>query len=204
MSQKAKRDTIVKMYIQAHLSMGQIAQRLNMGPSGVRYWLDKAGVKSRSISDAINILYTNKFGKKPFKLKNNLTAIDEKLKVAGIMLYWGEGSKTNNCVKFANSDPEMIKTFLSFLRNICGISEKRMKALIHMYPDLNEKKLLEFWSSVTKIPKINFYKSFVHKGKKGTYKNKSLYGTLSISYCDKLLLGQILAWIEEYRVKLTY
>ncbi|MBI2035856.1 MAG: hypothetical protein HYT12_04245 [Candidatus Liptonbacteria bacterium] len=204
MSHKIKQDLIVGMYTGEHLSMDQIAKRLGMGPSGVRYWLDKAGIKSRSISEAINILYTNKFGKKQFILKNHLSRNDERLKVAGIMLYWGEGSKTNNSVKFANSDPAMIKVFLKFLRTICGISERRMKALIHMYPDLNEEKLLEFWSKVTKIPKTNFYKSFVHGGKGGTYKNKSIYGTLAISYCDKLLLKQILAWIEEYRIKLTH
>lgn len=115
------------------------------------------------------------------------------------MLYWGEGGKSGNVVKFTNSDPAMIRVFLKFLRTICGIDENRLKALIHIYPDHDEKKLLSLWIKNTGIPKERFYKSYLHEGKPGTYKNKSEYGTLTINYPDKRLLEIILKWIEYYK-----
>ncbi len=182
-------------------SMGQIAKKMGLSPSTIRYWLDKNGIKRRLISDAINSWYSIKFNKKPFKLKINLSPNEKDLKTSGIMLYWGEGAKSGNVVKLSNSDPDLIRLFLNFLRNICGIDEKRLKALIHLYPDHNENELLQFWIKITNIPRERFYKPFIHKGKKGSYKNKVKWGTLAINYPDKNLLKTLLNWINEYRDK---
>lgn len=179
--------------------MAQTADKLKLSPSAIRYWLDKNGTKRRSRSEATNKWYLTKFNKKPFQLKPKLSASDENLKTAGIMLYWGEGGKSGNVVKFTNSDPAMIRLFLRFLRIICGIDENRLKALIHIYPDHDEKELLSIWIEKTGIPKEHFYKSYLHVGKPGTYKNKSKYGTLTINYPDKRLLGIILEWINYYK-----
>ncbi len=191
--------SITKLYLENGFSMAQIANKLKLSPSTVRYWLDKNGAKRRSRSEAINKWYLTKFNKKPFQLKSSLSSSDENLKTAGIMLYWGEGGKSGNVVKFTNSDPAMIRIFLKFLRIICGIDENRLKALIHIYPDHDEKKLLSLWMEKTSIPKERFYKSYLHEGKPGTYKNKSKYGTLTINYPDKRLLEIILGWIDYYK-----
>jgi len=197
-----KQQTIINLYVKNKLSMMQIAQRLNLSASGVGYYLHKNGVQKRSVSDAITNLHITKFNKRPFKLKNHLTKKEEELKIAGAMLYWGEGSKNGNTVKFTNSNPGMIRLFLKFLRIVCGVSEDRLKALIHMYPDHNKKEIELFWSRATKIPSRRFYLSYIHKGKPGTYKNKSPYGTIALNYSDKRLLMTILQWIKEYEKKL--
>lgn len=187
------------MYVREKLSAMQIAQKLQTTPSGVAYYLRKNGVKKRSISDAITELHKTKFSKTPFALKKKLTSKDKFLKVSGVMLYWGEGNKEGGTVRFTNSNPRMIKVFVSFLREVCGIDEERLKALVHIYPDQNYKRLKRFWSTTTNIPTKNFYKPNIHNGaRKGTYKRKSEYGTLAVSYSDKKLLEQINLWIWEY------
>jgi hypothetical protein len=40
----------------------------------------------------------------------------EALHVAGCMLYWAEGAKDRNQIRFTNSDPEMARFFVGFLR----------------------------------------------------------------------------------------
>lgn len=192
-------NSINKLYLEDGLSMAQIAEKLKLSASTVRYRLDKNGIQRRSRSESINKWYLTKFNKKPFKLKSSLSADEINLRTAGIMLYWAEGGKSGNVVKFTNSDPEMVRIFLKFLRIICGIDKDRLKALIHIYPDHDEKKLLSLWVKKTGIPKEHFYKSYLHQGKPGTYKNKSRYGTLAISYPDKRLLEIILKWIDGYR-----
>src|SRR3990167_2844725 len=161
---------LVAAYLQDNLSMAQVGARFNVSPSAVVYYLNKNKVSRRSRSDAITQLYITKFHKKPVTIKENLSKREERLRLAGVMLYWAEGCKGWSTVKFVNSDPAMIKLFLSFLRDICGIWENRLKLLIHMYPDHKENELIKFWSKTTRVPKTNFYKSFVHKGSQGTYK----------------------------------
>ena len=198
---KKQLQLILELYSKQKLSMAQVASKLSLSPSTVRYWLDKNGVKRRSINEAIDSWYLTKFNKKPFQLKTTLTEELKVLKTTGIMLYWGEGAKTENVVKFVNSDPEMIRIFLRFLREVCGIQENRLKALIHVYPDHDENKLKSFWVNLTNIKKEHFYKSYLHEGKNGTYRNKSKWGTITINYPDKHLLELLLEWINEYKNK---
>lgn len=200
---KNKEFDIVYLYNESKLSMAQIANLFGLSVSTIRYYLDKHNIKRRTISEAIIYINKTKFKKEPFKLKEKFSWRDKELKIAGIMLYWGEGNKSGNVAQFTNSDSEMIKLFLNFLRNICGISEKRLKALVHIYSNQDRKFVENFWIKTTGIPKMNFYPSHIHKGKKGTYKNKSVYGTIAISYPDKQLLRIILNWIEDYKRKLA-
>ncbi len=181
------------------LSVAQIGEQLGVSSKRIDYLLKKNGIEKRSISEAITRINITKFHKVPFIPKADFTHNDIELKITGIMLYWGEGAKTNGSVRLANSNPEIIKIFLLFLRKICGVDEKRIKAIVHKYPDQDENFLLDFWTKITAIPKERFYRSHLLAGKKGTYKHKSRYGTITISYCDVKLLRLILYWIDECR-----
>ena len=194
--------SIIEKYTDRNLSVAQIAHDFNITISKVRYCLNKFEIPKRSISEAITNLNITKFGKIPFNLKKNLSVEEEELRVAGTMLYWAEGAKIgSNNIKFVNSDPDMIKLFLRFLRDICGIHEERLKPLLHLYHDQDRHKLEKFWSGVAKIPLTRFNKSHIHQGKIGTYRKKSPYGTIALNYSDKKLLGKILSWIEEYKYR---
>ncbi len=180
-------------------SMFQIAQDLKISNNKVRYWLEKNDIPRRNRSNAANLIYFHKFYKLPFKIKKKLSKDDELLLIAGIMLYWAEGTKrSGNYVDFVNSNPEMIKVFLKFLRNICGIQENRLRISLHLYEDQDETKIKKQWSEITNISLKQFYSSYIHQGKAGSYKKKSKYGTVSIRYADKRLFDQILDWIEKY------
>src|SRR4029079_5211886 len=47
---------------------------------------------------------------------------------AGVALYAGEGSKTEGCVRFANSDPAMIRFFCTWFRRFFEVDEARLRA----------------------------------------------------------------------------
>ncbi|HTW96047.1 MAG TPA: hypothetical protein VMD74_00095 [Candidatus Methylomirabilis sp.] len=188
---------VIKLYKDSFFSVQQITEKLNLPPFKVRSILDKNLIKRRSIGDAIRYLNITKFNKSIFRVKENLNDNEEKLKIAGVMLYWGEGTKAGGTVTFSNSDPKMVRIFLKFLRKICGISESRVRALLHIYPDHNEKKLKYFWSQITGIPESQFSKTFIHRKSGGSYKNTSEYGTISLRYSDKQLLVIINNWIKD-------
>ena len=186
-------------------SMSMVAEQLNVSVHKVQYWLEKESINRRKPSEATTLAHIKKFNKIPCKIKTNLNVEQEKLLIAGVMLYWAEGSKkNNNHVAFSNSDPDMVKLFLNFLREICGIQESRLHLLLHIYTDQNENELKSFWSGVTKIPLNQFHKTYIHQGKAGNYKKKSQYGTISLRYGDKKLFDQIIQWIERYKKTLEY
>lgn len=199
---EAVQNGLIASYLKDNLSLAQIGVKFHVSPSTVVYYLDKYKIARRSRSEAVTQWHITKFHKKPIKIKKTFSDNEEKLRLAGVMLYWAEGCKGWGTVKFVNSDPDMVKLFLSFLRKICGIWEDRLKLLVHMYPDHDKDALIDFWSGVTQVPRENFYKSFIHIGKKGTYKKKSLHGTLVVNYSDKKLLDTINFWISGYRKKL--
>ncbi|MCP6718529.1 MAG: hypothetical protein KJI70_03285 [Patescibacteria group bacterium] len=168
--------------------MLEIAKLLNISHNKVRYWLEKNNISRRSRSEASFLVHSQRFNKTPANVKQDFTSTQEKLLISGTMLYWAEGSKDpNGYVSFANSDPKMIQLFLKFLYEICGVQKKRIRLLLHAYEDQKDLKLENYWSRITKVSLNQFHKTYVHKGKKGTYKKKSKHGTLSLRCYDKKL-----------------
>ena len=189
---------IIRLYVTEHYSMQQIADTFNVSLNKIVYRLDKHSIERRNLSEAIRYLNLVKHQKGDFHVKSKLTNSEEKLKVAGTMLYWGEGTKTGGSVALCNSDPRIIILYLKFLREICGVSEKRLRIGLHIYPDHKAEKLIRYWSTVTGIPKKQFNVPYVHVGRRGTYKRLSKYGTVAVRYSDKKLLATINSWISEY------
>ncbi|MEK7117227.1 MAG: hypothetical protein AAB861_00440 [Patescibacteria group bacterium] len=181
--------------------MREVAKNLGVSIDAVTYFMRKYELKRRSFTEISQIL----FSKKPisFRLKKNLNQSDEILKVLGVTLYWGEGYKSKKAkgVDFANSDPNMIKVFVNFLRKICDIDESRLRVYLYCYANQNPRKLLDFWSKVTKISPTKFTKPYVRRDFRKEKIDKMKNGLIHVRYCDKKLLIQILNWIEEYKNK---
>jgi|SRR3989344_7224894 len=188
---------IVDGYEDQKLSEMQLAKLFSISPNRVRRILDQHQVQRRSISDAITNLNITKFNKRPFVAKTELNANEQMLKWAGVMLYWGEGTKKGASVALSNSDPLMVLVFVAFLRSICGVDEKRMRIGLHYYQDHNPDTLVAYWSKLTGVPKSQFDRPFLHNAGKGSYKLKSKYGTVAVRYSDTKLLTLIINWIVD-------
>lgn len=115
------------------------------------------------------------------------------LKVIGSMLYVCEGTKARidkrydrliYSIELTNSDPKIIKVFRIFLDDIIKIDKKRIRGQLFLYPDLNERKLVKFWSKTSSIPPSQFNKSICLKLKTGKFKANPL-GTFKIRYSCK-------------------
>ena len=94
-------------------------------------------------------------GKKDIKIMDR-----NHLLILGSALYWGEGTKyvgRSPSLIFTNSDPDMIKVYMKFLRRGLLIKEMDIKAGIHIHPYVDVKKSREFWSKVTGLARDVFY-----------------------------------------------
>jgi len=191
-------DLVKELYLEKGLSVADISAQYGISKWCLYNLMERNSVPRRSYSEAnYNV---NKY-RPQFEIANTLTGEQIELKIAGIMLYWAEGTLKGSTVDFANSNPAMIKIFLKFLRNICGIKEERLRVYLYTHENCNISKAISFWHSVTKISTDQFTKPYVRKGNPNTSNRKMLFGLIHIRYNDKKLLGLIKKWIEEYTGK---
>ncbi len=190
---------IQNLYHRNGLSANEIAKELGVSVWVILGFMRRNNIARRSFKEA-NRVY---FDRKPstFSVKEKLSSIEEKLKMAGVFLYWGEGAKLRgeNCgVDFANSNTEMIRVFVNFLREICGVNEKKLRVYLYCYSNQNIEILLNYWYKVTNISLDQFTKPYIRNDFLIEKSERMKYGMVHIRYADKKLLIQIDSWIKEY------
>ena len=191
-------ENIKKYYIYG-FSISEVAKKVEMSPSGVKYILKRDSVTIRLRSDAVRLKHNTRLKSYSSFISKKIPKNLQNLYLISLALYWGEGSKTGNTIAITNSDPDIILIFLKFLRKICKVDEKRIHILIHYHSDQNENKLVSYWSSITKVSKSNFYKSTIHTKNKKQSTKRLKFGTISLRYSDSLLFKEILARIDELK-----
>ena len=125
--------------------------------------------------------------------------------IAGIALYWAEGSKSyNNQLSFINSDPEMIifmhKWFITFF----DIDSEDIIARIFINEIHKSRiaKVLNFWSDLLNLTKDCFRKTiFIKSKQRKVYANHdSYFGQLSLRFKKSSTLRyKILALINNLK-----
>ena len=126
---------------------------------------------------------------------------DRDLLIAGVALYWGEGTKVSSDVRFCNSNAELVIFAMKWMRQSLHVSESEFM----MYVGINElhkdrlMEVVEYWSKVTRVPIEQFRKPTLFKvGNKKIYENfANYYGTITIRVAkSSKLLYKILGLIE--------
>jgi len=142
--------------------------------------------------------------------KNDIKRISQReLLLIGAALYWAEGYKrpivkngkerTFHAISFSNTDPQMIKGFIRFLKNILQIPESRIYATIRIFEHISEKEAMQYWQKITALPPQNFRKSYYGISKSSLGKrpyNRLPYGTIQVTVGDTKNFHRIMGWIE--------
>lgn len=197
-------------------SIKEIAHLLHVAQSSVSIWVknvrlssgQKALLKQNQFHSSVVERRSNTRKQKALLVRQSVvnTAKDEfKINSANILailgagLYWAEGGKTQrNLVRFSNGDPRMIKLMMGFFRKICGVSESKFRAHIHMPFSLNHLVAEEYWSSISGIPLTQFFKTYRKPDQFKLNPRETLpYGTFDIYICDTKLFLTIQGWIEK-------
>ncbi len=222
MVQKIKQNEAIKLRLQGK-SYGEILKALNIPSKGtLSFWFKdiKLPLEAKERLKK-NILIARKRGLFNFNkqrtrriIKENNLIFSKAIKVVkpiseyeliliGAALYWGEGTIHHGRHKyprlsFSNSNAQMIKLYMLFIRKILKVEEKRIKSGIHIHPNIKEKTARKFWSRVTGLPESNFYISRqisrLSKFKRG--KKFLPYGTIQIIINRRQLFYQVKGYIN--------
>jgi hypothetical protein len=190
---------LIKQYSFEKKSASEIATILGCSISKVNYWLKKNGITKRSISEAV---YSKKNPNgNPFSVTTPLNKKEILLLGLGLGLYWGEGNKKNKSeIRLGNSDPDLLNCFIHFLEKRYVINRRDLRFSLQVHNDVVVSQVEAFWRNKLNVSKTQFYKTIVSKSnKKGTYRNKSQNGVLTVYFLNSRLRNHLLGEIEKLR-----
>ena len=185
------------------ISVKKIARALGVSASTASYWtrdvilsveqlenLRQSTIKGAELGRLRSALLQKKRRLKIIELVKDktrerlLNLQSREFLIAGIALYWSEGSKKDRRVEFCNSDPRMIKFFIHWLHDCFNVKSEDLRG----YIGINEVHLKregivkQYWSELTGIPLSQFRKTYFKRAaNKKVYENfNEHYGTLNI------------------------
>lgn len=123
----------------------------------------------------------------------------EEFFIAGLFLYWGEGSKSilSQYVAFSNTDPAMINFFIKWLESL-GCERKKLVIRMHLYRDMDVMKELNYWAKAIGISKTQFRKPYIKESKFSalSYKPGFGHGTCNVIIYDAMLGKKIMMGLK--------
>ena len=103
--------------------------------------------------------------------------------IAGCMLYWAEGSKERNQLQFTNSDPNMARFFVDFLKTHFRLEPRDIKITCNLFADHvdHQHEIERHWLDVLGLPDESLRKSVVNVYSK--YSKRKRVGNLPYGTC---------------------
>lgn len=102
---------------------------------------------------------------------------DRELLLAGILLYWGEGSKYKmTFLGVSNTDPAIINFFIRWLDKSFEVPREKIKIQLQLYNDMDINTEIQYWSNILKIPTEQFNKPYIKKTSSQRINHKGSFG----------------------------
>jgi hypothetical protein len=108
---------------------------------------------------------------------------DREFLLFGVALYLGEGFKRDGQVGMANTDPEVLRTFVVWLRRFFTVDESRLRVRLYLHEGLDLDAAEQFWSDLLDIPCCQFRKAYRAAADPTRRRSKHVRGCPAVVYC---------------------
>lgn len=97
--------------------------------------------------------------------------------LAGLFLYWGEGSKVAVAkVSVSNTDPAVINFFIKWLIVCLNIPKEKIRFYLHLYSDMDINEEINYWCEILDISRNQFMRPYIKKNSKNRINHKGSFG----------------------------
>ncbi|MDP3993348.1 MAG: hypothetical protein Q8Q05_04020 [bacterium] len=120
--------------------------------------------------------------------------VTNRLFIMGLMLYWAEGAKTSRRFAFINSDPDVVRIIMRWLRELFGLSDDDILVRIYIHHVYKNEDCEQYWSEVIGIPVSKFYRTTYKPTPHDTKRNKAYKGCCRIEVRGSELFWKVQAW----------
>jgi transcriptional regulator with XRE-family HTH domain len=211
----AERECARKLRREEGRSVKELAALLGVSRSSISLWVrdieltdeQRANLRRRMggriDGPRVNVVRALERRREEQRLGRRAARKGDVMHAAGCMLYWAEGSRERNAVKFTNSDPEMLRFFVRFLRLSFNVSDEKVSVTCNLFADHldRQREIEDFWLDKLGLPRSCLRLSTVNRYSKYSQKkrrNKLPYGTCRVSIYDTRLSQHIYGAIQEY------
>jgi len=221
------REQTIKLRLEENLSYSQIRRKLGVPKSTLSGWLKDYPLTEEKIKE----LQRKGWEKNQAKIERYRNAMQRKRELksqeiyeqqkeklanisqdacftAGLMLYMGEGGKKDDSrITLANTDSRIIKFFIKWLSDFLDIPKEKLKAQLHLYPNMDLDREKKFWRDELGFTESQFYKPSIRTLQKASFSYRESYrhGTCSIYTMGvekkRELMMAIRAFVDTYMVK---
>jgi hypothetical protein len=105
--------------------------------------------------------------------------LDDPFFVAGVVLYWTEGSKTPNDLSISNADPAALRTFVIWVRRYLA-PDAAFVFSMHLHEGNDEAVARTYWSHAVGLACAEFTKTFIKPKGTGHRKNQLKHGVCRV------------------------
>lgn len=157
------------------LPLKEISKKIGVAKSSVSVW-------TRGIDVSVDTSHFSFQGGKIRKEKaemqriryqsmgRNLAALNEPLHIKGCFLYWGEGEKNKNQCSLVNTDSNLLRVFVTFIKHYFPEKNLKIEIFSYMNNNLSEDEIKNFWTESLGITDVRrFVKYNAPRGKEGKH-----------------------------------
>ncbi|MFA7219184.1 MAG: hypothetical protein WC119_01555 [Synergistaceae bacterium] len=200
-------------------SIGDIADQLGVSKSSVSLWTrdivltptQMDNLSSRQLRDEsakASIIKNSIKRRLNFQKEGRLLArkfSNNKMFIAGCIAYWAEGAKSRGSVSMTNSDPNMLRLFVTFLENFFNVDKNNLSVFCRYYTDLSSQGEPEkYWLNALNLPSkclrkscVNYYPKTNTMVKRKYEHGKLRYGTCRVKIDSVEIMQQIYGAIQD-------
>ncbi|MBI1864084.1 hypothetical protein HYS03_02650 [Candidatus Woesebacteria bacterium] len=145
--------------------------------------LKRSQRKAKEINRKRRLEYLDNLRKRNLYLTTSISISTQKMILS--TLYLAEGAKHKNtpALTLGSSNPDIIIFYLKLLKNCYSVSLDKFRVRIQCRADQNISRLERFWQKTTRIPKKQFYPTYIDKRTIGKTTLKPEYkGVCVITY----------------------
>jgi hypothetical protein len=213
-----ERDEARRLRREEGLSVREIQRRLKVSKSSVSLWVRDVpltadqlealrrinGRHPRQLKAAARNAELGRARRRAYQAEGRaLARRGEALHASGCMLYWAEGDKNRNSARIANSDPEVLRLFVRFVRTYFGVDGARIRVTCNLFADHLERQreVEQFWLDTLGLPRSSLCRSIVNVYSKYSEKkrrNRLPYGTCRLCVNSTHVTQSIFGAIQEY------
>lgn len=127
----------------------------------------------------------------------------DRLHLMGCMLYWAEGGKERNAVRFSNSDAHMTSIFRRFLTDRMGVDATAITMSLNVYTGNGRSidQIEDYWTGNLGLPRACLRKHLINHmptSSSGRRRNKLPNGVCSLWVHSTRTVQRIYGAIQEY------
>jgi predicted transcriptional regulator len=198
------------------LSIKAIAGRLGVSQASVSLWVRDIQLTSEQANTMMTSAYSRQAEARERLIARRrqdrmtyqehgreLARQGDPFHAAGCKLYWSERDKSRNQARISNSDPELLRMFIGFLRRYFDIADDDIRVSCNLFADHADRQaeIEQFWLDQLGLSQRSLRKSVVNVyslSSKRKRVNMLPYGTCRLCVSRTSVTQSIFGAIQEY------